>query len=248
MDYAFQLYSARAFQPWDEVLGLVAQAGYTQVEGYGGVYDHAGAIRALMDRNGLTMPSGHFSLDMLEGEFDQARRVADSLGVTLMVCPHLAADQRPVDASGWRSFAERLAGIGERVHQAGYAFAWHNHDFEFAPLPDGSIPHRLLLDTADKIGWEIDAAWMVRAGADPLAWIDAFADRIVAAHLKDVAPTGQAHDEDGWADFGHGTMDWPPLMGALRSRTRTTSFVMEHDNPSDIGRFARRSIAAARAL
>ena len=38
MNWSFQLYSARNFQPWDKVLKLLGRLGYKQVEGFGGVY------------------------------------------------------------------------------------------------------------------------------------------------------------------------------------------------------------------
>lgn len=87
---------------------------------------------------------------------------------------------------------------------------------------------------------------MVRAGADVLNWIDRHADRIVAVHVKDIAPEGQAQEEDGWTDVGHGTIAWPALARTLRDRTQARYYVMEHDNPADFERFARRSIEAAR--
>ena len=59
---------------------------------------------------------------------------------------------------------------------------------------------------------------------------------------------GAAFGWDGWADVGHGTLDWKGLMAALRGKTPARYFVMEHDNPSDYERFARRSIAAANAF
>jgi hypothetical protein len=37
-------------------------------------------------------------------------------------------------------------------------------------------------------------------------------------------------------------------MGALREKTASRVFVMEHDNPNDVARFARRSIDAARSF
>ena len=39
-------------------------------------------FRAEMDKNGLAMPTGHFSIDMLENDFDGVRKLADTLGVT----------------------------------------------------------------------------------------------------------------------------------------------------------------------
>jgi sugar phosphate isomerase/epimerase len=55
-----------------------------------------------------------------------------------------------------------------------------------------------------------------------------------------MAPKGQNADEDGWADVGKGEIDWPSIMDLAR-KTRTLHYVMEHDNPSDLERFARRS-------
>lgn len=248
MNWSFQLYSARNFQPWDKVLKLVADAGYKEVEGFGGVYGDPAGFRAEMDKNGLSMPTGHFSIDMLEKDFDGVRRTADGLGIRALICPYLMPDQRPADASGWRGFGDRLAKVGETASKAGYSFAWHNHDFEFKPLGDGSIPQKHILDAAPGIGWEIDVAWVVRGGADPVSWIAEYGPRITAVHVKDIAPHGEARNEDGWADVGHGTIDWPGIMKALRDKSQAKVFVMEHDNPSDVERFARRSIEAARAF
>jgi sugar phosphate isomerase/epimerase len=248
MDWSFQLYSARNFQPWSGVLKLVAEAGYRQVEGFGGVYSDAAALRAELDSNGLTMPTGHFSLDMLETDLDGACRIAHALGMTMIICPHIAAELRPGDAAGWRDFAERLARAGAAVNAQGYQFAWHNHDFEFAALPDGSTPMEHVLAAAPDIGWEIDVAWLIRGGADPRSWIDRAGRRIVAVHVKDIARPGQGEAEDGWSDVGHGTVDWPGLIAALGTRSTARYYVMEHDNPADVGRFARRSIEAARAF
>ena len=56
MDWSFQLYSARNFQPWDEVLAMLARQGYRQVEGYPGIY---------ADPEGLIPYSQKKSLDIL---------------------------------------------------------------------------------------------------------------------------------------------------------------------------------------
>jgi sugar phosphate isomerase/epimerase len=248
MNWSFQLYSARSFQPWKGVLKLVAEAGYRQVEGFGGAYTDPAALRADLDECGLTMPTGHFALDMLETDLDGACRIAQALGMAMIICPYIAPELRPRDAAGWRSFAERLARVGAAVNARGYEFAWHNHDFEFAPLPDGSTAMEHVLAAAPDIGWEIDVAWVVRGGADPRTWIDRAGRRIVAVHVKDIARPGEGVGEDGWSDVGHGTVEWPRLMAALGARSAARYYVMEHDNPADVERFARRSIEAARAF
>jgi sugar phosphate isomerase/epimerase len=226
----------------------VADAGYREVEGFGGVFDDPPAFRKKMDALGLSMPTGHFGIDLLEDDFARAAGIAKALGVTNIICPFLAPELRPTDAAGWRAFGERLARLGEAAGKAGLDFGWHNHHFEFEKLADGQVPMQIILDAAPGIGWEIDVAWVVRGNADPLEWIDRHGRRISAVHVKDIAPKGENADEDGWADVGHGTVDWKTIMKALREKTPAKVFVMEHDKPSDVGRFARRSIEAANRL
>lgn len=245
MDWSYQLYSSRNHTPWTEVLKGLAKAGYTRVEGYGGVYDDPKAFRAELNKNGLKMPTGHFSIDTLETDFTKAEATAKALGVKLIVCPYLLPEIRPATTKGWQDLGKRLNKIAKRAAESGFGFAYHNHDFEFALLPDGSAPMRHLLESAPDIGWEIDVAWVIRGGTDPSVWITAYGDRIVAAHVKDIAATGENLDQDGWSDVGHGTVDWKGLYTLLRKKTKAKHFIMEHDKPADAARFAKRSITAA---
>jgi sugar phosphate isomerase/epimerase len=244
----FQLYSARNFPPLSNVLKLVASHGYKEVEGYGALYadlDEAGltAMRAELDANGLAMPTGHFGLDLLEKEPAKALLIAKTLGISAIYCPFLVPDQRPTDAQGWFAFGQRLQEAGKRYQDAGYTFGWHNHDFEFAKLPDGSSPQEQIFDGGPDLSWEADIAWVVRGGADAFDWIDRYGSKITAVHVKDIAPAGENADEDGWADLGHGTVPWKELLAALK-KTSAKHFVLEHDNPKDIERLASRSMAA----
>ena len=240
--FSYQLYSSRNFPPMAATLKMVAEAGYSQVEGYGSLYaslDDIGALKAALQENGLAMTSGHLGLDMVEEDPTRVIEIARELDMSQIFVPHLAADQRPDDADGWRAFGARLAEAGKPLRDAGLAFGWHNHDFEFAS--EGSHPMDMILEGGPDLDVELDVAWVARGGQDPLVWIEKLADRIVAAHVKDIAPEGENTDEDGWADVGHGTMDWPALISALK-KVDCKLFVLEHDNPNDDARFARRSI------
>lgn len=242
MDVSFQLYSARNFSPWDNVLSHLSNLGYTQVEGFGGNYEDAPAFKALLDKNGLAMPSGHFfPLEQFEDDLGTVVATAKTLGMKRLFCPALPPEQRVADADAWASVGKRLEDIGKQVRDAGLRFGWHNHDFEFATCADGRLPMDILLQNAPSIEWEADIAWIVRGGQDPFAWIDRYAERITTAHVKDIAPENECIDEDGWADVGYGVMDWKTLTAALRN-IGVDLFVMEHDNPSDFERFASRSI------
>ena len=65
----------------------------------------------------------------------------------------------------------------------------------------------------------MDVAWVIRGGADPLKWIADYGQRITAVHVKDIAPAGENANEDGWADVGHGTVDWRGLIKALKEKS-----------------------------
>ena len=249
---SFQLYSARNFQPFSDVFRLVSQAGYSQVEGYGALYaalDSAAiaSTKAELDRNGLAMPTAHFGIDMLENEPERVLEIARTLGIKAIYCPYLMPEGRPSDAAGWRAFGERLQKASVPYRKAGLDFGWHNHDFEFVALPDGSFPQDHIFAGGPDLSWEADIAWIVRGGADPVAWIRKYADRITSVHVKDIAPAGENAEEDGWADVGHGTLPWGELMKVLAGTT-ARYFIVEHDNPKDLKRLAERSIATIKAF
>lgn len=245
--FSYQLYSSRNHGPLPATLSMLAKAGYRQVEGFGGVYGNAPALRKLLDKNGLAMPTGHFSLDMMEGKRKHVLHIARTLGIHTLIMPYLGEQERPRSATGWKQFGERLNRMARAYRQEGFSVAWHNHDFEFQPLKGGSTPHELMFAHAPQLDWEIDVAWIVRSRSDPLKWIRRYASVITAVHVKDIAPPGRKLDEDGWEDVGSGKVDWKACMAGLAA-TRCMHWVMEHDKPADDARFARRSIAAAKKL
>lgn len=247
MDYSFQLYSARNSGPVTDVLPKLKTLGYVQVEGYGGLFGDAAGLAAALKQNGLAMPSGHFGLDMLK-DTDAAMKIAEMLGMTTLICPAIPKEERGQEEAKWVALAETLAGLGETYTKAGFKFGWHNHDFEFHPTASGKLPLEIILDTAKGLIWECDVAWVVRGQHDPVAWMQRYADRVTAIHVKDIAPAGECVDEDGWADVGQGVIDWKSVMAFVKKETKAGLFVMEHDNPSDVDRFARRSIEFCRKL
>lgn len=245
MKTSYQLYSSRKFGPLPQTLKMLAGMGYAQVEGYGALFqdmEDSGALVEDLQANGLTMPSGHFGLDLIEKTPDAVIDTAMSLGIEHVFVPYLDAPQRPKDAAGWHDFGARVEQAGAPLMAVGLSFGWHNHDFEFAALPDGSMPIDCLLEGGPGLKLEFDVAWCARAGQDPIPWIDKLSDRVTSVHVKDIAPDGENQTEDGWSDVGKGTMDWAGLMPRLRA-TGCELFIMEHDNPSDDERFASSSLA-----
>lgn len=245
MPLSIQLFSARNFPPIVDHLPRLAALGYANVETIDALHDDAAALRQVLDDCDMTAASGHFSFNLLDSNPDDVCRTAEVLDMRLIVCPFLSEDQRPASTDGWRRFGERLAAIARLIEPRGFSLAWHNHDFEFRPLGDGSLPIQHI--AADPVvHLELDVAWVALAGLDPQPWIEGYAGRIAALHVKDVAPRGGRRDEDGWADVGDGILPWPKLWRAGIA-AGASLMIAEHDNPADFDRFARRSIAAMRS-
>ena len=246
--YSYQLYSSRNFPPLADTLRMVASAGYSQVEGFGGLFADdtmTATLVTALGETGLTMPTAHFGFDMVQGSPSRAIDIARQVGIETIFVP--VTDNRVRDAAGWLAFGRALAEAGKPFMDAGLRFGWHNHAFEFADLGSEEKPLDLILEGSEALCLELDIAWVQVAGEDPLDWISRYAGRIVAAHIKDIAPEGQNADEDGWADVGHGVLDWTAIAQAL-GETDVRHLIMEHDNPSNERRFAERSIAAAQSI
>lgn len=241
MNLAMQLYSARNFTPWKSVFNTLETCGYQQVEGYSALYENPVETAQNMQACGLTMPTGHFGLDDLEADLDGALATARSLGIETIFCPWLAPELRTKNHQDWQALGLRLRRLHKDIAAEGLGFGWHNHDFEFAPCTDGSLPMHILLTEAPDILWQADIAWIARAGQAPATWISQYGGRIAAVHIKDIAAKGMGLAEDGWADVGQGILDWRALLGQVQQETKARYFVIEHDNPSDFGRFAAQS-------
>ncbi len=250
---SFQLFSARDYTPWQDVFSKLANAGFKEVEGFGPVYGDmnqaaGNSLAETLSGLGLSMPTGHFSIDALESRSADVIAFAKAVGMESIYCPYLLPDQRPTDKAGWVAFGARLEKAGEPMRDAGFDFGWHNHDFEFATFDDGSTVLEAIFEGGPSLSYEADIAWIVRGKADPAFWIEKFGDRITSVHVKDIAPEGTCTDEGGWADLGYGVVDWKTYMPLVKAKTKAAHFVIEHDNPNDLDRVITRSIASFNAL
>ncbi len=240
---SYQLYCSRNFPPLGDTLQMLAKAGYKEVEGYGGLFSDVDGLKAALETHGLSMTSSHIGLDQIEGDVAGTLALIKTLGVQKVFAPFIAPEDRPADAAGWASFGQRLAEAGKPLQDAGVTFGWHNHAFELDPLDSGDMPLDLIAQASDDLMLELDLGWVRVAGHDPVERIRKYACRISAVHIKDIAPDGDCTDEDGWADVGHGIMDWPTIHAALQN-AGVDHYVVEHDNPNDHVRFATRSFTA----
>ncbi|HEV7718312.1 MAG TPA: sugar phosphate isomerase/epimerase [Arsenicitalea sp.] len=239
---SYQLYSSRNFPPLAAQLPVLKSFGYDAVEPWLPAYEaSARDFRTQIDDAGLACYGFHMPLAGLVNEPNRFIEIAQQLGATYLIPPYVMPEDRRPTPDFWKTLGAQLAAGAEKAAVHGLKVAWHNHDFEFLPLPDGSRPIDHIFSAAgDSVWFEADCAWIVRAGADLAAELSKFADRIAIIQSKDTAPLGTKAD-GGWTATGDGIIDWPALKPVI-ARTKADHIVAEHDDPSDWQVFAKRTI------
>lgn len=212
----------------------LAQIGYSEVE-FAGYFDHdAKQIHGLMDEKGLTAPSSHVPLSLMQSEAEKTIEFAVAVGHLYLVVPWLPEEQRQ-SIDQYRRLAARLNSIGHKCKAAGLKFAYHNHDFEFDVI-DGEVPYDVLLNETDAelVAMEMDVYWVTKAGRSPIHYIDEWPGRFPLWHIKDMLSDGSM------VDVGDGEIDFPALF-EYRDRAGLRHGFVEHDHPDDAFRTAERS-------
>lgn len=222
-----QLYTVRSAmeENVETTLARVAEIGYSEVE-FAGYFDRTPQqIRSALDANGLSAPSVHVQLEVLEQSWEAMVDTAGTVGHRYLVVPSLPpADRASLDAL--RSIAERFNRVGERARAAGLVFGYHNHDFEFVPV-DGQMPFDILVNDTDPalVTFELDLFWITKAGGDPGAYFRDHPGRFQLVHVKDMTADG------AMTDVGAGTIDFASLF-ALGESAGIRHYFVEHDNPA----------------
>lgn len=244
-ELSIQLYSLRDYGDLDRQLDALAEIGFKRVETVGSHLQDARGTRAKLDARGMTAPTGHVGMADLRTRFDWVADQARTVGIEHLFMPAVPPEEREGrSADQWRAVGAELGEMAERMAGHGLGLGYHNHHWELKAFPDGRTPLELLFEGAagSKLTFEADLAWLARGGADPVAWIERYRDRLAAVHVKDIAPEGQNLDQDGWADIGSGVLDWRKLWQEAQTRGARW-MVLEHDKPKDPVAFARNSRA-----
>ena len=199
---AVQLWTLRA-QLAEDVEGTLARLAATGVEAVelAGLWGKTEPeFRRALDDVGLRAVSAHVRLGE---EID-----AEALGVQHVVVPWVETPASDAEAD---ALVERIVASGR---------AYHNHDFEFAPV---DLWGRIV---ASGIELEPDVGWLRVAGLDPVTVLRELHGRCPLIHAKDVR-----RDGDGWLDVpaGDGELDWTAIKAAAPEAT----LIIELDNPSE---------------
>ncbi len=235
-----QLYAVREPLAADApaTLKRLKRIGYGEVESAGtGRYTPA-EFRQMVADAGLKLPSAHLEFRM-QNDLGPLLAEANGLGVQYAVSSFLRvlndpgrmslsntkvqqAAMPPMGLEGFERMAGRMNEIGREAKAAGLQYAYHNHNFEFEKLPDGTLGYDLLLQRTDAelVKFEVDCGWMVAAGASPVQYFAQYPGRFRMLHVKDFRPLAKpttdmiGPDRPNGVELGRGFIDYKPIFAA----------------------------------
>lgn len=210
-----QLYSVRQdlSQDFEGTLQRVQNLGYEGVEFCNEFAGHSPAeVKKICDDLGLTIFSNQVPYQQMLTDPDRVIEENKALGVEYVTFPWMEVALRPgVDPEKFKETVSLLGKIGARFRQAGLQLLYHNHDFEFALLPDGVSGWDYLFATtdADDVQAELDVCWADYAGANPVELLIALSGRVPVLHMKDFVRTERGI---GFRPLGEGVVDLQTIL------------------------------------
>jgi len=214
---------------WKAVLRMAASFGYTEIETGSYLGESAESYLAFLNDIGLKPVAGGINFtagdEELMKSFDLIRKLEMKIAVTYW--PWFTGG--PFSFDDCRKSAERLNILGQKCHENGLSFCWHNHDKEFIPMAEG-LPFDYLMTNTDSklVKCELDIYWAAKGGAEPLSLLKKYSGRYLILHVKDMAP-GEAMD---FECPGSGIIDFAPIFREACSQG-IGHYMVERDNVPD---------------
>jgi sugar phosphate isomerase/epimerase len=206
----------------------VAKMGYEVVEFFSPYYqwtpDYAKEVRKLLDDLEIRCLSTHngsnvFATDAL----GKAIELNQILGSKYIV---MASAGRVSGLDGWKGVADRLSQASEKLIPLGMRAGYHNHESEFLQ-EDGKRPMDIIAaNTPKEVSLQLDVGTCVKAGADPVAWINANPGRINSIHCKEWG----AGEGQGFSTlFGEGDAPWAKIIEAAEAKGGVEFYLIEQE-------------------
>lgn len=235
---------------FEGTLAKISEVGYDQVEfsAMGFLGRPVNYVQKLLTDNNLAAPVGRVSPALPEGTLQLPRAEllqvfrehskpeyllenirhcisdAQMLGQKYLNLPALMPDNfQSIDQV--KANIDLLNAAGDLCAKNGLLFGYHNHDWELKPI-DGVIPFDLMLEQTDddKVGFQLDAYWIVKGGGDLDSYLTKYPGRFPSCHMKDIDSNGD------FADVGDGKIDFPAFTRKAIAQGSKYFFV-ERDNP-----------------
>lgn len=234
-EVGLQLYTLRDVINTD-VKGIVknlADWGYKKFETYG--YNNgqlfgmpSKEFAAYCNSLGVKITSGHYGIDVVRGNWEQAVADAKEAGQDYMVLPWVAPPDR--NADGYKRIIEDVNKAAEVTKKYGIRMGYHNHDFEFEQVGSQTAWDLLLAGLDPKlVSIEMDIYWVVRAGHDPVKYFEKYPGRFEQWHVKDMSKTDPGKN----ADVGTGSIDFKALFAKAKAAGLKHYYVEQETYPTD---------------
>ncbi|MBC7842923.1 MAG: sugar phosphate isomerase/epimerase [Gemmatimonadaceae bacterium] len=191
---------------------------------------YAKTVRTMLDDLGLKAYSTHNGMPaMVPGDMQtKAIEINQILGTRHIVLSSPGMETGTVDE--WKALAAKLTAASDTFRPHGLLAGLHNHDAEWAKLADGQrVMELIAANTPADFVLQLDVGTCVKAGADPVAWINAHPGRIRSAHLKDWAPGTEAQEKSYRVLFGEGVSPWKQIVTALEATGGVEFYLMEQE-------------------
>jgi sugar phosphate isomerase/epimerase len=239
-----QLYTVRGDleKDFEGTIAKVAALGYKEVEFAGYFGRTPEQVRTIVRAHGLSAPSAHVDYPSLAADtLPAVIDAAHTIGHTYLVNPWIDETVRR-QPDIWKRAADVYNRAGAAAAKAGIQFAYHNHNFEFAPV-NGELPFDTLLERCDPglVKIELDLCWIAAAGRDPVEYFRRYPGRFPLVHVKGLSKI-PAQPASGAAvpieevlpavtDVGnHDVIDWKGIF-AHSPQAGIRHYFVEHDIP-----------------
>lgn len=237
-----QLYTVRNIIGKDPVTVLksIQDIGYTEIEAtYGNLHE----IWPALKQTSLKPVSVHIDFGIFKeggSKLDAALADAKKLGFEYAVVPYVP----PSDRGGldvFKSLAQMLNTSAQMAKAHGLKLCYHNHAFEYATLPDGSMGLDVLMNETQKgsVSLELDIFWASVAGHNPVDVLKKYSGRVALLHLKDKAADFPTQYNENvppatFKEIGNGSIDIPAVLAAADAEGVRQYFVEQDQSPDPI--------------
>ena len=226
--FGIQLWSVKEALAKDTlgVLKHLSKSGFKKIESFEGEKGIFWGMKntefkKVMDDLGMQLVSSHCDTT---NDFERKAAQAGEIGMKYLICPYKGA-QPTIDH--YKKFADEFNACGEIAKKHGIRFAYHNHDYSFAPM-NGILPQDVMMNNTNKdtVDFEMDMYWTVAAGVDPIAYMKKFPNRFKLVHVKDLVKLPKGEHES--CVIGKGTIDYKALLPQA-SKQGVQYFIVEQE-------------------
>jgi len=199
-------------------------------------------FKKLLDGLGLQMKSGHTVMgrdawDESRNDFTDKWKYtvedAATVGQEYVISPWLDESYRK-DIDGLKKFLAVFNKSGELCKKSGMRFGYHNHDFEFNTMVNGSRLYDIILRETDPdlVIQQMDMGNMYGAGGRALDLLKQYPGRFKSFHVKDEIKSESPDSMEGYEStiLGTGVIPVREILETGKKQNSDAHFIIEQES------------------